>query len=392
VKWTLSDAPQLTQSTLLKSYLENYTSLHVTIQEIATRGSFQIGVTSRIGGFKRLDSKHWLAQPPAKVILDREAPDQPTNRSDYYLITPNDPNQPRVVYRAEHVKQIEMQGTDAKSLEFTVYLTDDAPECRKAKMDCAICGKNALGKTPNGVAKPPCDSTSCCSKRYTNATIVRRDDLPGPRFCEDEAGNAYAYHGDPLLEVETPYQIDVLLSGPAQAGILAQIANEKAWLLEALYGGDKETTTHFAAIIQFLQPEERKRLLAVIDEKLAEKKEALGQRYAGIKQKPAFTELCRLACAEDALRARTGAQTTEIARYQPPVSTQPQSANSQGANSQNGQTRSYEQEIQRLRAVLDREKPAHVHYSLRFQEEPPPALPVMQIGVRSRIGVSMVIA
>ncbi len=338
----------------LQSYLENYTSLHVTIQEVTTRSSFQIGVSSRIGGFKRLGSQRWLAQAPPNVHFDQKSPDQPVTTYDYYIVTPHDQSRPRAVYRADHVKRIENKRTGAQSIEFTV-----------CKMDGA------------------CDT-------YTNASIVRRDDLPGPRIATDEDGNLYEYHGDALDEVETPYLIDVLLSGPSPAGILAQLANEKAWLLEALCAGDKETTTRFDAIIQFLQPQKRELLLDAIAKGLTAKEEELEEKFQlpkTIRQKSAFTQLCRLECAEDWLRAHAGALATEIERYQPPVT-----APTQGANRQAEQPEPYEQEIQRLRAVLDREKPAHVHYILRFQEEAPPLRPTMQIGVQSRIGVSTIIA
>ena len=407
----------------LRRYLEIYTGLDPKIKEFRGPGGFQIGVASRIGGFKKLGAKEWTDEIPGVLELVDAEGARDDEAADYYIITRHkdgQPTHPTVIYLADKVRKVEIPASGVSQTDntFTIIM------------------HTAEGATDE----------------YRNAHIVRRDDLPGPRTLHDRSTpcTKYEYYGDTILldEVEVPYSFDVELTGPSLQGVVNQLAAERQRLTEALFAG-QSTKSERDKILDYLTDDARNLISDIVtgdlsrqaighfaapqpdDTRLADeikeqlefslrsggKRDGLCRSIVGQRDQIArgyiqevrtrwlesdedgqerlrqqleeFVEICRIHLAEILLRTlvrsreekdsekikRYSTATAEIERYLTPTTS--------------GQDEP--EAIRRVRAVLDREKPAHTCYSLRFRDEKPPAPPGMQIGVHSMIGASTVI-
>lgn len=382
----------------LSEYLKTYTGLDATIGAGHEHGVFQIGVASRIGG--------WRSTPPTDT--------------EYYLVYRH--AAPTMIYSAAKVKEVKVEPGGSGGAHGGLMLTIQEV-----------------------------DNDQSCS--YADAHIVRRGSLSSPHILrtrtKSRTENEY-FDGDTIVtdELDAPHSISVHLTGPALAGVVDYLTTERRMLTEALFARQQAESHFREVILSYLTGDASSFILDVVESDSInqalghyfevppveagqaerdlvsaleasildranrampgffplEGNDRLAQRMAseyvqGLKtfwplfgedederarvghviQGPLHDQICQIQLAEVALRtfAELGmAGLTEVERYISP----------------NGQTVEEPEAMRRVQALLDREKPVHVRYELSVIQKDPPAPPTMRIGVVSRIGASSVIS
>lgn len=186
----------------LKEYLSIYTGLQPEIRECRWPGGMQIGVASRIGGIMGTpDGWAWAGDNalglsddafPAKIIGEPKRT-EPQRYDDYYVVTKRVEGEvSRYLYRAERVKQVEV---DTDQHKVTIRFVEEA-------QPPAIHEQASVGRMDGMI-----------DDSYTlRIQPAAEQDPPGEEYLS-------TYRGDGLLidEIEQPYRfvVDVRVPRPA---------------------------------------------------------------------------------------------------------------------------------------------------------------------------------
>ena len=427
----------------LKDFLKIYTGLDAKIEEYYEPGGFQIGVASRIGGVRDVNGawveEYELLTPDTKanVHVDVKA-------DAYYIVTQC--HGPTVIYDASKVKEVTIGPCDAgneakgfttepcapKTAEYPFKITIHIQEAPTEKIGI-VEHNNAYIVRRDDLPAPRIvhDRADPCAKyQYVGDTMLKD-------------------------AVEVPYSIVVELNGPSLEGVVNQLAAERQRLTEAFFAGRSAESRLGAILAHLtddthhlmddivksnvpLQPIDRliavqaeaaqlaaeikgqlensavKRQLATkpgLFDSSCRRSDKIAQDYVQEvcnrwlmsdedkkngeyltrwRQRQQFTDIFRVHFAEVLLRTlvRARKDETEAAKKKAYLSPAAHIERYLTPDESGGDE---PEVIRRARAVLDREKPVHVHYLLHFGEEIIQPLPTMQISIHSTIGVSTVI-